>query len=245
MKKLLLILLFIPLVSFGQEDVDFDSNLNLSVKDSTKNYFGIGFKVESSFQRKGLDTGTSTERENITEEKIAQRLLKNMIVIDLNYVINNFSIGVEYGRDIEGNIYLGDAMRRNLYKFGLRVGYKALNDKVIFTSTNGIHYIEGESRVAGYIGNYDTSNYKKFYTKFSAILNSENKLVPEIGVGTDGFSLGFVHYFNPKSSKNKKLKNNEDVYTELKKLDELLKLGIITQEEYVKKAEELKKVILD
>ena len=79
MKKLILLLLFIPLVSFGQEDVDFDSNLNLTVKDSTKNYFGIGFKVESSFQRKGLDTGTSTERENITEEKIAKRLLKNMI----------------------------------------------------------------------------------------------------------------------------------------------------------------------
>ena len=237
MKKLILLLLFIPLVSFGQEDVDFDSNLNLTVKDSTKNYFGIGFKVESSFQRKGLDTGTS--------KKIAKRLLKNMIVIDLNYVINNFSIGVEYGRDIEGNIYLGDAMRRNLYKFGLRVGYKALNDKVIFTSTNGIHYIEGESRVAGYVGNYDTSNYKKFYTKFSAILNSENKLVPEIGVGTDGFSLGLVYFFKPKSSKNKKLKNNEDVYTELKKLNELLELGIITQEEYVKKAEELKKVILD
>ena len=211
MKKLILLLLFIPLVSFGQEDVDFDSNLNLTVKDSTKNYFGIGFKVESSFQRKGLDTGTS--------KKIAKRLLKNMIVIDLNYVINNFSIGVEYGRDIEGNIYLGDAMRRNLYKFGLRVGYKALNDKVIFTSTNGIHYIEGESRVAGYIGNYDTSNYKKFYTKFSAISNSIYKLVPEIGVGTDGFSLGLVYFFKPKSSKNKKLKNNEDVYTELKEDD--------------------------
>ena len=211
MKKLILLLLFIPLVSFGQEDVDFDSNLNLTVKDSTKNYFGIGFKVESSFQRKGLDTGTS--------KKIAKRLLKNMIVIDLNYVINNFSIGVEYGRDIEGNIYLGDAMRRNLYKFGLRVGYKALNDKVIFTSTNGIHYIEGESRVAGYVGNYDTSNYKKFYTKFSAISNSIYKLVPEIGVGTDGFSLGLVYFFKPKSSKNKKLKNNEDVYTELKEDD--------------------------
>ena len=237
MKKLILLLLFIPLVSFGQEDVDFDSNLNLTVKDSTKNYFGIGFKVESSFQRKGLDTGTS--------KKIAKRLLKNMIVIDLNYVINNFSIGVEYGRDIEGNIYLGDAMRRNLYKFGLRVGYKALNDKVIFTSTNGIHYIEGESRVAGYVGNYDTSNYKKFYTKFSAISNSKYKLVPEIGVGTDGFSLGFVYFFKPKSSKNKKLKNNEDVYTELKKLNELLELGIITQEEYVKKEKKLKKVILD
>ena len=237
MKKLILLLLFIPLVSFGQEDVDFDSNLNLTVKDSTKNYFGIGFKVESSFQRKGLDTGTS--------KKIAKRLLKNMIVIDLNYVINNFSIGVEYGRDIEGNIYLGDAMRRNLYKFGLRVGYKALNDKVIFTSTNGIHYIEGESRVAGYVGNYDTSNYKKFYTKFSAILNSENKLVPEIGVGTDGFSLGLVYFFKPKSSKNKKLKNNEDVYTELKKLNELLELGIITQEEFDKKSKELKKIILN
>ena len=237
MKKLILLLLFIPLVSFGQEDVDFDSNLNLTVKDSTKNYFGIGFKVESSFQRKGLDTGTS--------KKIAKRLLKNMIVIDLNYVINNFSIGVEYGRDIEGNIYLGDAMRRNLYKFGLRVGYKALNDKVIFTSTNGIHYIEGESRVAGYVGNYDTSNYKKFYTKFSAISNSIYKLVPEIGVGTDGFSLGLVYFFKPKSSKNKKLKNNEDVYTELKKLNELLELGIITQEEFDKKSKELKKIILN
>ena len=33
--------------------------------------------------------------------------------------------------------------------------------------------------------------------------------------------------------------------TELKKLNELLELGIITQEEYVKKAEKLKKVILD
>ena len=58
-------------------------------------------------------------------------------------------------------------------------------------------------------------------------------------------SLGLVYFFKPKSSKNKKLKNNEDVYTELKKLNELLELGIITQEEYVKKAEELKKVILD
>ena len=219
MKKLILLLLFIPLVSFGQEDVDFDSNLNLTVKDSTKNYFGIGFKVESSFQRKGLDTGTS--------KKIAKRLLKNMIVIDLNYVINNFSIGVEYGRDIEGNIYLGDAMRRNLYKFGLRVGYKALNDKVIFTSTNGIHYIEGESRVAGYVGNYDTSNYKKFYTKFSAISNSKYKLVPEIGVGTDGFSLGLVYFFKPKYSKRRAIKK-------LTQAKNALDLELITQEEYDK-----------
>ena len=76
-------------------------------------------------------------------------------------------------------------------------------------------------------------------------MSPQNKLVPEIGIGTDGFSLGLVYFFKPKSSKNKKLKNNEDVYTELKKLNELLELGIITQEEYVKKAEELKKVILD
>ena len=44
MKKLILLLLFIPLVSFGQEDVE----LNLSVKDSTESYFGIGFKIEKN-----------------------------------------------------------------------------------------------------------------------------------------------------------------------------------------------------
>ena len=86
-------------------------------------------------------------------------------------------------------------------------------------------------------------------------MNSNNRLVPELGLysrfgnGSNknkiGFSLGLVYFFKPKSSKNKKLKDNNDVYTELKKLNELLELGIITQEEYVKKAEELKKVILD
>ncbi|MDB4050982.1 hypothetical protein N9454_06870 [Flavobacteriaceae bacterium] len=243
MKKLLLLLLFITLVSFGQEDVDFDSNLNLTVKDNTKNYFGIGFKFESKFSGDILDG-------LLTEDKLAQNLLNNMIVIDLNYVINNFYFGAEYGINIHqyyrklGN----DVTKRNIHKFGLRIGSKILNDKFIFTSTNGIHYKIGKGRFYNGSENtdfYDPYNYRKFYTKFSVILNLKNKLFPEIGIGTDGFSLGLVYFFKPKSSKNKKLKNNEDVYTELKKLNELLELGIITQEEYVKKAEELKKVILD
>ena len=222
MKKLILLLLFIPLVSFGQEDVD----LNLSVKDSTSNYFGIGFKVESNLYSGGSN--------------ITNRLLKNLIVIDLNYMINNFSIGAEYGRNIEGNLYFDDAIRRNLYKFGVRLGFKTSNDRFIFTSTSGLSYRTSQFA-------YDKKEWKgrKFYSKFSIISNSNKKLVPELGLGSDGLSLGFVYFFKSKSSRNKKLKNNEDVYTELKKLNELLKLGIITQEEYVKKAEELKKVILD
>ena len=222
MKKLLLLLLFIPLVGFGQEDVE----LNLSLKDSVKNYFGFGFKYESNL--------TSSE------SGITDRLLKNLIVIDLNYMINNFSIGAEYGRNIEGNLYFDDAIRRNLYKFGVRLGFKTSNDKFIFTSTSGLRYRTSQS----YSDNYNVrqGNNRKFYSKFSIILNSNKNLVPEFGIGTDGLSLGFVHYFKPKSSK---IKDNNDVYTELKKLNELLELGIITQEEYVKKAEELKKVILD
>ena len=225
MKKFLLLLLFIPLVSFGQEDIE----LNLSLKDSVKNYFGFGFKYESNL--------TSTE------SGITNRLLKNLIVIDLNYMINNFSIGAEYGRNIEGNLYFDDAIRRNLYKFGVRLGFKTSNDKFIFTSTSGLRYSTSQSPSDNY--NLRQGNNRKFYTKFSIILNSNKKLVPEFGIGTDGLSLGFVHFFKSKSSRNKKLKDNNDIYTELKKLNELLELGIITQEEYVKKAEKLKKVILD
>ena len=236
MKKLLLLLLLIPLVSFGQEDVDFDSNLNLTVKDSTESYFGIGFKIENN---EIFDKSNG----------ISDRLYNNIVVIDVNFTMNKFSIGAEYGTNIEGNLYFDNGIRRNLHKFGLRVGYKALNDKLIFTTTNGIGMMINQSPIDNYQNK--TASSGKFYTKFSVILNSTNKLVPEIGIGTDGLSLGFVHFFKPKSSlipkssKNKKLKNNEDVYTELKKLNELLELGIITQEEYVKKAEELKKVILD
>ncbi|MDB4087424.1 hypothetical protein N9523_07115 [Flavobacteriaceae bacterium] len=230
MKKLILLLLFIPLVSFGQEDVDFDSNLNLTVKDSTKNYFGIGFKVENN---EIFDKSNG----------ISDRLYNNIVVIDVNFTMNKFSIGAEYGTNIEGNLYFDNGIRRNLHKFGIRFGLKTLNDKLIFTTTNGIGMKINQSPIDNYQNK--TASSGKFYTKFSVILNSTNKLVPEIGIGTDGLSLGFVHFFKPKSSKNKKLKNNEDVYTELKKLNELLELGIITQEEYVKKAEELKKVILD
>jgi len=226
MKKIILLLLFIPLVSFGQEDVE----LNLSVKDSTESYFGIGFKIENN---EIFDKSNG----------ISDRLYNNIVVIDVNFTMNKFSIGAEYGTNIEGNLYFDNGIRRNLHKFGIRFGLKTLNDKYIFTSTNGIGMKINQSPIDNYQNK--TASSGKFYTKFSVILNSTNKLVPEIGIGTDGLSLGFVHFFKPKSSKNKKLKNNEDVYTELKKLNELLELGIITQEEYVKKAEELKKVILD
>ena len=176
MKKLLLLLLFIPLVSFGQEDIE----LNLSLKDSVKNYFGFGFKYESNL--------TSTE------SGITNRLLKNLIVIDLNYMINNFSIGAEYGRNIEGNLYFDDAIRRNLYKFGVRLGFKTSNDRFIFTSTSGLSLMSSQFA-------YDKKEWSKgkFYSKFSIILNSNKKLVPEIGIGTNGFSLGFVYFLKPKS----------------------------------------------
>tara|TARA_B110000003_G_C16262993_1_gene383768 strand:- start:54 stop:590 length:537 start_codon:yes stop_codon:yes gene_type:complete len=178
MKKLILLLLFIPLVSLGQEK---DIELNLSLKDSVKNYFGVGIKVESNLISNG---GGS----------ISDRLLKNLIIIDLNYMINNFSIGAEYGRNIEGNLYFDDAIRRNLYKFGVRLGFKTSNDRFIFTSTSGLSLMSSQFA-------YDKKEWSKgkFYSKFSIILNSNKKLVPEIGIGTNGFSLGFVYFLKPKS----------------------------------------------
>ena len=260
MKKLILLLLFIPLVGFGQEDVE----LNLSVKDSTKNYFGIGFKFESSNYHLYKLSKPSYD---------ALEGYKNILVLDLNYMINNFYVGAEYGTNISRNetdVKYTYTYDRNLHKFGLRLGYKTLNDKLIFSSTNGITYETyknyGRANNNVLLDNFDDRSY---YTKLSVIFNLNKRLVPELGiyhligsssVNTEnslGVSFGIVYFFKPKSSlkpkfslipkssKNKKLKNNEDVYTELKKLNELLELGIITQEEYVKKAEELKKVILD
>ena len=94
MKKLILLLLFIPLVSFGQEDVDFDSNLNLTVKDSTESYFGIGFKFESSNYHLYKLSKPSYD---------ALEGYKNILVLDLNYMINNFYVGAEYGTNISRN----------------------------------------------------------------------------------------------------------------------------------------------
>ena len=271
MKKLLLLLLFIPLVSFGQEDVE----LNLSVKDSTKNYFGIGFKYENEYD---------------SNNEVSQ-LYKDLIIIDFSSVINNLYYGFEYGTSIHRNIVLSSRFEMgngntidnpsitiedsrytaNIQRIGLKFGFRTSNDKFIITSTNGriIHKFNNTS-MGNPISVPQPRLANHFYSKLSIILNSNNRLVPELGVYSRfgsgsmknksgewnvsnakvfnqniGFSLGLVYFFKPKSSKNKKLKNNEDVYTELKKLNELLELGIITQEEYEKKAEELKKVILD
>ena len=179
MKKLLLLFLFIPLVSFGQEDVE----LNLSVKDSTKNYFGIGFKYETS--------------NKLTD------LFDNVIIVDLNYFINNFSVGVEYGTTFEKDIYIPDVSTGNLQKFGLRFGYRTLNDKFIFTSTNGIANSTFELMPQFYDYTNPRPSTTKFYTKFSIILNLKTNLAPELGVFHDlsegiGFSFGFVYFFKPK-----------------------------------------------
>ena len=221
MKKLILLLLFIPLVSFGQEDVDFDSNLNLTVKDSLPNYFGVGLKYDY--------TDALINNSGVGEMSV--------LILDLNYVIKNkFLVGLEYGNSFEKI----RSNRNHFEKYGIRLGYK-LSEKFLIAYSNGIYNDLKRS---------DNDIIK--YSKLAVAFGSKN-LIPEIGLfkfynerqNELGASLGFIYFFKPKSSKNKKFKDNNDVYTELKKLNELLELGIITQEEYVKKAEELKKVILD
>ena len=202
MKKLILLLLFIPLVSFGQEDIDFDSNLNLTVKDSIESYFGIGFKVETNTFPIRLPTfGDSNPfYDDYGSEIDHSELLRNIIVIDVNYTIKNIAIGLEFGRNFEGNIYYRDGTRRSIFKYGLRLGYK-INDKLILNSTNGLNYILRQ-RPTNYsvkdsrYENTWSKNY--FYSKFSVMLNSDKNLIPEFGFSNNGLSVGFVYFFKPK-----------------------------------------------
>lgn len=60
------------------------------------------------------------------------------------------------------------------------------------------------------------------------------------------FTLGeYENFINVPKELNEVQKNEEDIYSELKKLKELLDLEIITREEYEKKSNELKKIILN
>ena len=118
MKKLILLLLFIPLVSFGQEDLELNSNLSIS--ESKPNYFVVGLKVDHIGTIRNCNCAYYPSD-------------TNNFVLDLNYLINDkFLVGFEYGNNFRNGVGV-DGM------YGIRLGYK-LKDKFLITSSNGLYH---------------------------------------------------------------------------------------------------------
>ena len=85
MKKLLIILLFIPLISFGQDvNLNVDKKVEFTEKKDVKRGMGLNYQGVYTIGRKGNYNGSTSER---TLEKLHQKL-KTQIIIDINDFVN-------------------------------------------------------------------------------------------------------------------------------------------------------------
>ena len=174
MKKLILLLLFIPLVSFGQEDLELNSNLSIS--ESKPNYFSIGLKVDH------IGTGNYTYTYG---RCCGHPFEKNNFVLDLNYLINDkFLVGFEYGNNFRNGMGV-DGM------YGIRLGYK-LNDKFLITGSYGLYH--GGERFT-YSKLSIAFGKKNLVPEFGALI------VDGYEKYALGASLGLTYFFKPNRNK--------------------------------------------
>jgi len=224
MKKLLLVLLFIPLVSFGQM---IDKKIARIAKKNVEVILNQKFNNEKSFIVL-VDKGTRKVEDK--SQGVGNQLSKSLSLMGANVIS-------------QGD---GNTIKMSI-KWAALDELKRLSATITDSNSNLVGSIEYNAPVFGtgsnspYFTGVIISNSHKNITAAIAY-----KLVEEAKKRT-GLNLKTIQQTSQPSVSDEPPieKTKQKAIKELKELKELLELELITQEEFDKKSVELKKIILD